>query len=357
MSSCLRVLLPIRIDRFQSPITTLLRAVVEANPEFEFVSFSDPLTDEDRRLAEAFWQLPQIRRGTRWDLLHGLYEIVHHASATRIGLAAGRLNRITSFAQAKYIFTANCQPYPTHPQLQRLLSCARHADVVVPVSRIVADDFEREVGCQCSEVIPNGFDPLQYTPGDGGKIRDRYLGGSHESFILYTSAFLDRKHPGLFLDMMAQMPDLKGVMVGSIPDPALYQSICERAATMPNVTVLGLIPRLDLRDLMQSAAVMLYTSEYEGFPLTVIEAIGCGLPVIARPESSLPELIQHNDNGWLYDVDDLSPWIAKVREILAWSPEQRQQFTSHARQSVVDQYAWSNLGKRYGQLYQQIIKT
>lgn len=350
----MRVLLPIRLDRFQSPITTLLRAIVEANEDIQFISFSSPLTDEDRELGGKFWARENVRVGNRFDLVSGRYDIVHHASATKVGILAGRLNRLTSFGRAKYLFTANCQPYPTHPQLELLHQCARKASVTIPVSEIVSSDFRKDPQCRLGPVIPNGFDPKLYQPGDAQDVRAKYLEGSAEPFLLYASAFLDRKHPDSFLDLMEQRPNLKAVMVGSIPDEQLYQRICQRASSMPNIEVVGLIPRQDLRDLMREAAVMLYTSEYEGFPLTVIEAIGCGLPVIARPDSSLPELIKHGKNGWMYPMEETESWLSKTDEILGWSSEARLAFVTQARLSVVDKYSWGSIGKAYGDYYRSL---
>jgi hypothetical protein len=54
----MKILLPISLDRWRNPISTLQRACVQYNPDIEFHSFSHPESDEDRRLGEDFCKLP-----------------------------------------------------------------------------------------------------------------------------------------------------------------------------------------------------------------------------------------------------------------------------------------------------------
>lgn len=342
----LRVLFPKNIDRVQSPMSALFLAIVRWNPDLEFFSFSSPETDEDRRLASEIWAQPNLHRMSPAGLL-GRFDIAHHASAGRGNYLVCRGCRARG---ARHVFTANCQPYPTHPRLELLKRCVRKADHVVSVSRAVAEDFEREVGRASDAVIPNGFDAAFYAP-------DPAPAPGASPFALYASALIDRKRPEVLLQMARAMPDLRFVMVGAQADSALGRRIAAEAAGLPNVELRGAVPRAELRDLMRRATLFLHPSDYEGLPLSVIEALGTGLPVIAQPRSSLPELIVPGENGWLVPADDVPGWTARIREVLAWTPAERFAFAARARADAVARFSWESIGRAYGDFYRQVVEA
>lgn len=64
----------------------------------------------------------------------------------------------------------------------------------------------------------------------------------------------------------------------------------------------------DPSDLYASADVLIMPSEREGLPLTLIEALACGLPVIANAVGAIPELLKSGDNGFLIESSDEKNW-------------------------------------------------
>ena len=68
------------------------------------------------------------------------------------------------------------------------------------------------------------------------------------------------------------------------------------------VQFLGL--RHDVPELMRQASIFVRPSTLEGMPLTVLEAMASGLPVIATPVGGTPELVEDGVNGYLVPVDD-----------------------------------------------------
>lgn len=341
------VLFPKNVDRVQSPMSALMLAIVRSNPEIHFFAFSSPETPEDHRLFGQIWALPNLHRVGPSALLLRRFDVVHHASAGRANFLASRWCRLRGGGRTRHLFTANCQPYPTHPRLDLLKTCVRKADHVVSVSRIVAEDFQREVGRASDAVIPNGYDASFYAPPPAEEA-------GREAFALYASALIDRKRPDFLLQVARAMPELRFLMVGPGREGPMGRHIVKEAASLPNVEVRGMIGRGDLRDLMRKARVFLHPSEYEGLPLAVIEAMGTGLPVLAQPCSSLPELITDGENGWLIPAQDPGPWVERIRGILAWSPERRHAYAKSVAEATAQRYAWESIGAAYGALYRRI---
>lgn len=350
----MKVLLPISLDRVTSPIPTLLRAVVRHNPEIEFYSFSNPVTDEDQKMRGVIWELPNLTMVSKTDIVLRKYDFVHHASASKNNYRASRIARIRGMGATRHVFTANCQPYPTHQRRDLLIKCVKDADVVISVSQIVADDFAKAAGRKSDAVIPNGFDPEFYSISPQPTKHITIL-QSDSPYVLFASAFIDRKKPEFILDLAARMPETKFVMVGATSDHERVEKIKTRAAELGNVQFVGMVSREQLRDLMQGATAMAYPSEYEGLPLTVIEAMGTGLPVIAQPKSSLPELITHGENGWLADIADIGFWKQQLTEISQWSPDGRAHHSSKTRDSVERRYSWKAVGEAYGPVYEKFL--
>ncbi len=352
----MKVLLPISLDRVTSPIPTLLRAVVRHNSQIEFFSFSSPVTPEDVEMRETLWDWPNLTRISKPEIVLRKYDFVHHASASKNNYRASRVARFRGMGATRHFFTANCQPYPTHKRRDLLIRCVRDADVVVSVSRIVAEDFEAAAGRRSDAVIPNGFDPDFYGYKPAASAWQSIL-DSAEPYVLFASAFIDRKKPEFILDLAEAMPETKFVLVGATPDRERVERIKARAANLPNVQFIGMKSREELRDLMQGGIAMAYPSEYEGLPLTVIEAMGTGLPIIAQPKSSLPELVSHGENGWLADIEDIGFWKRKLTEISDWSPETRAAHCLKTRESVQQRYSWRAVGEAYGPVYEKFLAS
>ncbi|MFN3594090.1 MAG: glycosyltransferase [Thiobacillaceae bacterium] len=65
----------------------------------------------------------------------------------------------------------------------------------------------------------------------------------------------------------------------------------------------------------RQADALLFPSRIEGLPLTVIEAMACGLPVIAAKSASLPEVVAHGATGLLCPVDDVGAYVSAPRTL------------------------------------------
>ncbi|HEY2843189.1 MAG TPA: glycosyltransferase family 4 protein [Bryobacteraceae bacterium] len=112
-----------------------------------------------------------------------------------------------------------------------------------------------------------------------------------------------------------------------------------RTASWPDgVTWLGAQPRDRVMALMQEARVLVFPSTwYENAPLTIIEALACGLPVIASDIGSLPEFVQHGQTGLLFRPGDPADLARQVRAALS-HPEKLRAMRVAARREYESKY-------------------
>lgn len=343
----LKILLPISIDRFQSPITTLIREVASHLPQHRFCSFSNPGTDEDRNLAGDFWAQNHIERCGRSVILRKQFDLVWHASVTPSNILASRISRLRGMGKTRHLVTANVEMGPALRYAKLFGFAMRNAHSVVSVSSAVAAMVKRSYDVEVDAVIPNGFDPEYYSPGDGN-----LPAGVPEDFFLFCGALTERKRPDMLISLARALPQCSFVVVGGNPFPETGRLFISEMEALENVTYLGLRSRGDVRDLMRRARALVFPSEREGLPLSVIEALGCGCPVLAQPKSSLPELITDGENGWLLD-DDVDAWSKRCKEIHESAPEGLIP-VNQIRESVLSRFTWPIIAKSYAEHFQQL---
>ena len=348
----MKILLPISLDRVRSPISTLLRYVAVLLPKHEFTAGSSPVDAIDKNCSDELWSHPHIEAKGILGMITGRYDIVHHASATSKNLAAARFAKLRSLGKSVHIFTANCEPYSTDPYLRYMELSLKRADVVVAVSEAVAKGVKNYSGRNVDAVIPNGFDEEFYQLPEVAK-------NDSAPFFLFCAQLLDRKHPEFFLDLAEMFPDHQFIMVGNnpYPDSELAKDSLARIEALPNVVHKGLCSREDVRELMQSATALLFPSDYEGLPLTVVEAMGCGCPVIAQPRSSLPEVIDHEETGWMYLNSQRDEWVGRMTALIELSDVDKRDLACKIRASVIDRFSWKFIAKSYGELYEKLYRA
>ncbi len=352
----MRILLPINLDRCKFPVATSLRELTLRNPEIDFYSFSSPTSDEDRVLGEFLWNQPHIHKIQITDLVWQSFDIIHHASATPRNLIAASLAKARSFGKCTHIFTAPIQPHDDDEFYREYVTSVRRADVLGAVSYAVAKDIQEQFGRKVDAVIPSGVDLNFFAPAAAEPVDLEQL-GIRQPYVLFVGVLTPRKRPDVFMQIAALMPDLDFVMVGSSYTPqeaAIYQ---ETASKYANVKLLGGRARSEVRNLMGGALALVFPSELEGLPLTILEASAMGLPVLAQPKSSMPEAVIDDVTGWILTVDRIEAWVERLTTISLWSEIDRTAFSHKARQFVQEHYSWDLVARQYKDLYHRIVNV
>ena len=231
--------------------------------------------------------------------------------------------------------------------------------VVVATSRWLAD-MARSSSLfkdQRIEVIPNGIDAERYKPLDKVVSREGYGLPKNKKLVLFSAfnATKDKRKGNQFLIPALKEMANKGwgerielVVIGSsTPESSLELGI--------KVHYMG-----NLRDeisqvLLYSAAdVVVAPSMQENLSNTVMESLSCGTPVVAFNVGGMPDMIDHQLNGYLarpFESDDLAAGIMWVLE-----NESRHDILSRrARKTVLERYTLQTVANRYLRLYQSII--
>ena len=117
--------------------------------------------------------------------------------------------------------------------------------------------------------------------------------------------------------------------------------------------MLGYLKREELAIVIAGALTLVYPSIYEGFGLPPLEAMSCGVPVIASNVSSLPEVV--GDTGFLVNPQDING-ISEAIEVMISTPELRQELSNKAVLKSAD-YSWNICVDQTIAVYQDVLSN
>ena len=229
----------------------------------------------------------------------------------------------------------------------------RLSNVVTAVSPSVANELT-EYGFDSRKVtiMWNGVDEKVFCPlGNNEKL---------EKYILYTGVLRARK--GLF-DLMKCailvnkiIPNVKFVICGTGP---LLQKLKEQVRSVgleKKVLFLGRVERKRLINIYQNATIYVVSSIYEGLPTVLLEAMACGLPVVATNIGGNRDLISSNVNGLL--VPPRSPEKMAQMIALLWNDEHlRKRLGDNARETIVKKYTWELITNNFINVYEALVQN
>ncbi len=128
------------------------------------------------------------------------------------------------------------------------------------------------------------------------------------------------------------------------------------SASLSNVRLDGRLPRKDSLSVLQGAKVLILPSTcYENFPMTIAEAYACGTPVIASRLGAMQEIVQDGRTGLHFTPGDAGDLAKKVE--WAWThPEEMREMGRNARAEYAAKYTAERNYKMLWDIYQQVIQ-
>jgi glycosyltransferase involved in cell wall biosynthesis len=112
----------------------------------------------------------------------------------------------------------------------------------------------------------------------------------------------------------------------------------------------------DLAPRYANADILVLTSEHEGTPNVVIEAMASGLPVVATRVGGLPEIVKDRETGILVDHQDESGLARATLELIC-NPSLRQEYGAVGRRLVEERHAFPRLAQALASLYDSVLRS
>lgn len=230
---------------------------------------------------------------------------------------------------------------------------ARH----VCVSQSVANFSIREGGLPAQRVvvIPNGVDAQRFAHASPADLLP--LGISPQApTVLFVGRLDPQKNPALLVEAAARIIPRRGdvhfVLAGEGPlRESLQQSITEKGLTA-NVHLTG--RRSDVPQLLKASSCLALTSDWEGMPNVVLEAMASGRPVVATDVEGVSEVVSSGVHGLLVPRGSVDSFVGALEQLLD-DPDAAERLGIAAQQHVSSCFTWDEMARRYEQLYEELV--
>jgi glycosyltransferase involved in cell wall biosynthesis len=122
----------------------------------------------------------------------------------------------------------------------------------------------------------------------------------------------------------------------------------------PRMISIGSPDRAGLVAAYQSCDILLFPSRLEGFGIAPAEALACGRPVVTTDASALPEVVDHGQNGYLCQRDDVAGYAEAVRR-LGEDAALCRRFGEHGRDKVARSFGYDQLALGLLAVYERLL--
>ncbi|MFH1690675.1 MAG: glycosyltransferase [Candidatus Eisenbacteria bacterium] len=297
----------------------------------------------------AIFRLARIVRRGRFDVVHN-----HNFAALAAGLPASVLGRARAVIRTEH-------------NVLRTRGPARHyvsrAAALREDAQIAVSDAVRRAHTDCGRIRPgrfvtvlNGVDEERLAPSaDRASVR-RQLGLPDDAVVcLNVGSLTEQKNRRTLLDAAARLTDideLRLLVVGSGPEEEELRGRVNELGLSGRVLLLG--QRLDVPDLLAASDIFVLSSDWEGLPITILEAMAAGVPCVATAVGGVPEALTDGVNGLTVEPGDPEALAYGLRR-LAGDADLRARLAGAARDEFERRFRASQMVRQTEALYDMAL--
>lgn len=334
--------LPFRLNHFIENIV-FHEVEMSSYPLFEFSLYSLALASK----------MVEVVKYEKLDLLHVHYAIPHATSAY---LAKQMLKDVKDLKIITTLHGTDITLAGLEPSFLPLVKFSiEESDGVTAVSRFLKEktltnyNIEKDI-----RVIHNFIDTSIYKPCVDG-ICKRKIAPHGEKLLVHTSNFRQVKRVSdtiRILEKVKKEVPCKLLLIGDGPDRSECERLSRELGLYEDVKFLG--KQEGLVDILTSADIFLMPSQSESFGLSALEAMACGLPVVSSSVGGLPELVSHNESGFIAEIGDIDRMAKYVVQLLT-NPKKYEVFSENARNRAVEKFEINKIVPEYESYYEEIL--
>ena len=251
------------------------------------------------------------------------------------------------------------------------------ADAVICVSEGTRRDVESlfRIDPARLHIIHNGIDPEEYRPVATRAALDRFGIDPSKPFVLFVGRITRQKGIIHLVNAIKHLdPGFQIVLCAGAPDTPQIAEEMKTAVTAARATREGIVWIGEMIDnpskieLYSHAAVFVCPSIYEPFGIINLEAMACGVPVVASAVGGIPEVVVEGETGYLIPLEQMteSPYepidpekfsadlAARINELMS-DPAKRRAYGAAGRQRALDHFSWSAIARQTQSLYQSLL--
>lgn len=242
----------------------------------------------------------------------------------------------------------------------------RSADRVLAVSQTLMNDIHDSYGIPSERlrVVYNGADTVLFRPDGSSELPESLAGLADKKIVLYVGHFGLRK--GIFFLIRAmrllkkEVPDSHLVCIGGVPQwlgNVDYWGILNREiktnGVTDSVTLLDKVKNTSLPDYYRAASVFALPSYYETISKVTMEAMACGLPVVATNSGGIPEVVDDGVTGMVVPYGSVEVLASSLATLLKDKALSRRMGAA-GRAKIERLFTWEAVANRVRSAYHEL---
>lgn len=296
-------------------------------------------------------------------LASGKFDLVHSHSPPP--LAAYRAAKGARRARVPHVLTFHCDPEIPLPfggliadayRLTLGRATLRRTDRLVSTTASYAST-SRYLWNYSPTVVPNGVDASFFRPGRPSEGVASKLPGAPGFRILFVARLVQHKGVEQIIDAMRLLAPPASLLVAGDGDRRRVLEARARASPAADrIFFLGPIPLADLPDIYRACDVFVLpsVSRLEAFGIVALEAMACGLPVVASNIPGVREVVSDGVEGLLANPLDTKDFADAIHELLV-NPLKRADLGRNGRAKVIREFTWERVADRVMEIYESLL--
>jgi D-inositol-3-phosphate glycosyltransferase len=212
-------------------------------------------------------------------------------------------------------------------------------------------------------VVPGGVDLEHFTPASMPNASPAMPQRKYRYRLLSVGRLVPRKGYDIIIEALTWLPETELLIAGgpgggdATPDPEHDRliAVAEGLGVADRVRLIGQVARADMPALLRSADLVISTPWYEPFGIVPLEAMACGVPVVASAVGSMLDTVIDSVTGALVTPRDPVA-LAEVVGPLLESPSRRAEFARAGLERVRSCYSWDRVAADTAAAYQQTVR-
>jgi glycosyltransferase involved in cell wall biosynthesis len=231
----------------------------------------------------------------------------------------------------------------------------RAAYRIIAVSHFVKADIAKYgIDERKMEVIWNGVDTKFFKPSE--KTFKKKYAEKFDTLLLFLGRLIAQKGLSLLIDAMAEVvkeyPKTGLLIVGRGKEKEKLREKARKLALNKNVIFPGFIPEGQLPNLYSSADIFVLPSLWEVLPISLLEALACGIPLLVSDAGGNPEVVENGVNGFIFRRGDTRELAQKMRVLIS-NPKRRKRMGRESRKTAVKKFDWELIAEQTLKYYRE----
>jgi L-malate glycosyltransferase len=317
-----------------------------------------PVFREPQYLLALANRIVQVSRAHRLDIIHAHYAIPHAAAAylARQILAssvdaAGKVPRTITTLHGTDVTILGSDP----SYRETVAFCIDQSDAVTAVSASLRDETRREMPVHSHiEVIPNFLDCSFHRRAPDPTLRKQFC-RPDEKLVIHISNLRPVKQVDAVVRIFARIRErvaARLLIVGEGPELARAQQLIDDLGVAPDVELIG--ETQDVIGVLSVSDLFLLPSLQESFGLSALEAMSCGVPVVASNVGGLPEVVIDGATGFLHPPNDVEGMAESAIRILS-DPALHARLAAEGQRSAVERFSADRIVPQYAAVYERTL--